>query len=113
MRKAILAVLVIVALAVLAVQAGYARPVIVWQVERSLVAGGMGPKRAECMAGRMVDRLTLGQLWTLSQAMAPREGEPEQARGPLGSIKRLRRTEDGEIIGVVTSSAALCAIGLG
>jgi hypothetical protein len=53
------------------------------------------------------------QLWTLRQAMAPREGEPEQARGALDSIKRLRRTEDGEIVGVVTSSAALCAIGLG
>lgn len=113
MRKVILAVLVIVALAILAVQTGAARPVIVWQVERSLVAGGMGESRARCMAVRMVDRLSLGQLWTLRQAMAPRQGEPEQARGLLGTIARLRRTEDGEIVGVVTSSAALCAIGIG
>ncbi|MFN3989929.1 MAG: hypothetical protein ACK4IS_06700 [Erythrobacter sp.] len=113
MRKAVLALLVIIALAALAVQTGYARPLIVWQVQRSLVASGIGEGRAECMAGRMVNRLSLMQLWTLRQAMAPREGEPEQARGLFGSIKRLRRTEDGEIIGVVTSSAALCAIGLG
>jgi hypothetical protein len=45
--------------------------------------------------------------------MAPRDGEPENARGIFDSINRLRRTEDGEIIGVVTTSAALCAIGLG
>ena len=113
MKKLLLIMLLLIGAGVLAVQTGAARPLIAWQVERSLVAGGMGPKRAECMSGRMVDRLSLGQLWTLRRAMAPREGEPEIARGPLGSIKRLRRTEDGEIISVVTSSAALCAIGIG
>ena len=113
MRKAVLAVLVLFGLGALAVETGHARPLIVWQVERSLIASGMGEGRAECMAGRMVDRLSLMQLWTLRRAMAPREGEPENARGLFDSIKRLRRTEDGEIIGVVTSSAALCAIGLG
>ncbi len=113
MKKLLLIMLLLIGAGVLAVQTGAARPLIAWQVERSLVSGGMGPKRAECMAGRMVDRLSVGQLWTLRRAMAPREGEPEIARRPLGSIKRLRRTEDGEIISVVTSSAALCAIGIG
>jgi hypothetical protein len=113
MKKLLLIVVMLFGAGVAAVQTGYARPVIAWQVERSLVASGMGEGRAECMAGRMVDRLSLMQLWTLRQAMAPREGEAENARGIFDSIKRLRRTEDGEIIGVVTSSAALCAIGLG
>ncbi len=117
MKKLLLIILLLAGAGVAAVQTGYARPLIApliaGQVERSLVAGGMGPQRAECMAGRMVDRLSLTQLWTLRQAMAPREGEPEQARGVLPTIKRLRRTQDGEIIAVVTSSAALCAVGLG
>ena len=113
MKKLLLILLLLIGAGVLAVATGAARPLIVWQVERSLVAGGMGERRAACMAGRMVDRLSLGQLWTLRQAMAPREGEPEQARGLLGTIARLRRTDDGEIVGVVTSSAALCAIGIG
>lgn len=113
MKKLLLIILVLIGACVVAVQTGTARPVIVWQVERSLVASGMGEGRAECMAGRMVDRLSLMQLWTLRQAMAPRDGEPENARGLFDSIKRLQRTEDGEIVGVVTSSAALCAIGLG
>lgn len=113
MKKLLLILLLLIGAGVLAVTTGAARPLIVWQVERSLVAGGVGERRAECMAGRMVDRLSLGQLWTLRQAMAPRDGEPEQARGLLGTIARLRRTDDGEIVGVVTSSAALCAIGIG
>lgn len=113
MKKLLLILLLLIGAGVLAVTTGAARPLIVWQVERSLTAGGMGERRAECMAGRMADRLSLGQLWTLRQAMAPREGEPEQARGLLGTIARLRRTDDGEIVGVVTSSAALCAIGIG
>ena len=113
MKKLLLIIFLLIGAGVAAVQTGAARPVIVWQVERSLVASGMGEGRAHCMAGRMVDRLSLGQLWTLRQAMAPREGEPENASGLFDSIKRLRRTEDGEIIGVVTSSAALCAIGIG
>lgn len=113
MKKLLLIILALIGAGVAAVQTGYARPIIAWQVERSLVAGGMGQSRAHCMAGRMVDRLSLTQLWTLRQAMAPREGESEQARGVFGTIKRLKRTDDPEIIGVVTTSAALCAVRLG
>jgi hypothetical protein len=113
MKKLLLIILFLIGASVLAVETGLARSLIAWQVERSLAASGMGQQRAECMAGRMVDRLSLGQLWTLRQAMVPRRDEPGIARGPLSIIKLLHRTEDSEIIGVVASSAALCAIGLG
>lgn len=113
MRKAVFAVLVMIGLAALAVQTGMARPLIKWQVERSLVAGGMGEGRADCMAGRVTDRLSVWQIYKLQRAMAPREGEPAEARGIIDTITRLRRSEDGEIVSVVTTSAALCAIGLG
>ncbi|MGY6552670.1 MAG: hypothetical protein ACXIT4_12390 [Erythrobacter sp.] len=113
MKKLVLAILLLIAAGALAVQTGYARPIIKEQVERSLVGSGMGPKRADCMARRMVDRLSLWQLYKLHRAMAPRDGEPATAPGIIGTVKRLRRSEDSEILGVVISSAALCAVRLG
>ena len=113
MKKLLLIFVLLIGAGVIAVQTGLARPLIKAQVEASLVAGGMGEGRAECMAGRVTDRLSLWQIYKLRRAMAPREGEPETARGIIGTITRLRRSEDGEIVSVVTTSAALCAIGLG
>lgn len=113
MKKLLFVLLLLMGAGVLAVQTGVARPMIAAQVERSLMASGIGPRRAECMAGRMVDRLSLWHLYTLQRAMAPRDGETRSAPGIIGTITRLRRSEDGEIIGVVTSSAALCAIRIG
>jgi hypothetical protein len=61
----------------------------------------------------MVDRLSIGQLWKLRQGMAAREGEPEEGYGLGELIKRLRRVGDGEAVAVLTTSAPLCAIGIG
>ncbi len=113
MKKLLFILLLVIGAGVLAVQTGAASPIIAAQVERSLMASGVGPRRAECMAGRMVDRLSLWQLYTLQRAMAPRDGETREAPGIIGTVTRLRRSEDNEIVAVVTSSAALCAIGIG
>jgi hypothetical protein len=77
------------------------------------VESGIGEKRAECMAERMVKRLTLGQLWKLRQGMAAQPGEPEEGYGLGELIKRLDRVNDGEAVAVLTTSAGLCAVGLG
>ena len=45
--------------------------------------------------------------------MAAQEGEPEEGYGLGELIKRLRRVDDGEAVAVLTSSAGLCAIGIG
>ena len=113
MRKLLVALLLLAVLAGLVLFTDLGRPVVKWQVERTLVSSGMSETRADCMAGRMVDRLSIGQLWDLRQAMQPREGEPEEADTFGEVVKRLRRTDDFETVSVVGTSAALCAAGIG
>ena len=112
-RKLLFLIVILAALAGAALYTGHARPVVKWQVERSLLASGMSEKRSDCMAGRMVDRLSILQLWNLRQAMQPREGEAENAEGLGELVKRLRRSGDTETVAVVSTSAGLCAIGIG
>ena len=113
MRKLFALVIVLALLIGIAVQTGLAKPVVQWRVEAALLDSGMSDNRAECMAGRMVDRLSVWQLYELQQGMAPRDGEAEQADGLGELIKRLRRGTDTETVAVVTTSAGLCAIGIG
>ncbi len=113
MKKLILGFLLIVVLGAGAVFTGLANPLVEMQVKGALVESGIGEKRAACMAERMVSRLTIGQLWKLRQGMAAQEGEPEEGYGLGELIKRLRRVDDGEAVAVLTTSAGLCAIGIG
>jgi hypothetical protein len=113
MKKLVLGLLLIVALGAGALFSGLANPLVEMQVKSALTQSGIGEKRAGCMAERMVDRLTIGQLWKLRQGMAPQEGEPEDGYGLGELIKRLRRVQDGEAVAVLTTSAGLCAIGIG
>ena len=113
MRKLIIAVLLILLIAGGALYTGLANPVVAWQIEGALVRSGIGEKRAACMAERMVDRLTIVQLWKLRQGMAAQPGEPEEGYGIGELIKRLDRVDDGEAVAVLTTSAGLCAIGIG
>ena len=113
MRKLLIGLLLIVVLAAGAVSTGLADPLVRWQVKGALVESGIGEGRAECMAERMVERLTLGQLWKLRQGMAAQEGEPEEGYGLGELVKRLRRVDDGEAVAVLTTSAGLCALGVG
>jgi hypothetical protein len=113
MRKLIIGVLLILLLAGGALYTGLANPLVEMQVKGALVQSGLGEKRAECMAERMVDRLTIVQLWKLRQGMAALPGEPEEGYGLGELIKRLARVDDGEAVAVLTTSAGLCAIGIG
>ncbi|MCZ8135400.1 MAG: hypothetical protein O9266_03775 [Porphyrobacter sp.] len=113
MRKLILGLLLVILLAGGALFSGLANPLVEMQVKSALVESGIGDKRAECMAERMVKRLTIVQLWKLRQGMAAQEGEPESGYGLGELIKRLDRVDDGEAVAVLTTSAGLCAIGIG
>jgi len=113
MKKLIISLLLIILLAGGAVFTGLANPLVEMQVKSALVESGIGEKRAACMAERMVDRLTIPQLWKLRQGMAAQEGEPEEGYGLGELIKRLDRVDDGEAVAVLTTSAGLCAIGIG
>jgi hypothetical protein len=113
MKKLIISLLLILLLAGGAVFTGLANPLVEMQVKSALVESGIGEKRAACMAERMVDRLTIPQLWKLRQGMAAQEGEPDQGYGLGELIKRLDRVDDSEAVAVLTTSAGLCAIGIG
>lgn len=75
------------------------------RVRAALVNAGVSEDDADCMARRMVDRLTIGQLRRL-----------EALRGEKRSIAdyviAVRRVGDAEAVAVTASSAALCATGL-
>jgi hypothetical protein len=113
MKKLIISLLLIILLAGGAVFTGLANPLVEMQVKSALVESGIGEKRAACMAERMVDRLTIPQLWKLRQGMAAQEGEPDEGYGLGELIKRLDRVDDSEAVAVLTTSAGLCAIGIG
>lgn len=113
MKKLLIWILVLAVLAGGALFSGLANPLVEMQVKSALVQSGTGEGRAECMAERMVKRLTIIQLWKLRQGMAAQPGEPEEGYGLGELIKRLGRVDDGEAVAVLTTSAGLCAIGIG
>lgn len=82
------------------------------RVRTALVEAGLSQRNADCMAGRMVDRLTIDQLRKLEQLKA-RPGERERPLTIGEYIERVRRVGDSEVIAVTASSAGLCAVGLG
>jgi len=75
------------------------------QVKSAMIDAGLSEPNAACMATRMTDRLTLGQLQKLKQL----KGEK---RGLMDYVAAVRRVGDTEAIEVTASSAALCATGL-
>jgi hypothetical protein len=75
------------------------------RVKSALVDSGLSEPNADCMAERMTDRLTLGQLRKL-QAL---QGEKRSLSQYVAAV---RKVGDAEVLAVTTSSAALCATGL-
>ena len=80
------------------------------RVESALRGAGLGDRTSSCMAGRMVDRLTIDQLRRLEQLRQP-SGSAQEA-SVADYLDRVRRVGDPEVISVTASSAALCASGL-
>ena len=81
------------------------------RVESALLKAGLSEPNAECMAKRMVDRLTIPQLRKL-EALRGKKGEPMRPRTLRQFVERVRAVGDSEVIAVTASSAALCASGL-
>lgn len=113
MRKLLIWIVLLGLLVGGAVYAGLADPVVEWRVRAALVEAGVGERRAECMAARMTERLTPAQLWRLRQGMAAQQGEPNEGYGIGELVKRIERVNDGEAVAVLTTSAGLCALGVG
>lgn len=78
------------------------------RLRSGLIRAGLPRPLSACMAERMVDRLSLKQL--LRIADLPKASGAESLDQFL---HRVRALGDAEIWGVTSSSAALCAAGLG
>ena len=77
------------------------------RLKRALVDAGLSEPMAGCMAGRMVDRLSLAQLYRMNDLKHAGRAESTDE-----FLHRVRSLGDTEILTVTSSSAALCATGL-
>ncbi|MFM5885324.1 MAG: hypothetical protein ACKOQ3_08390 [Novosphingobium sp.] len=94
------------AFALIVVAAGCAPSKLAYgQVKSAMIDAGLSEPNAACMATRMTDRLSLGQLQKLKQL----KGEKKSLWDYLSAV---RRVGDAEALSVTASSAALCASGL-
>ena len=79
------------------------------RVRSALTDAGLSRGDADCMARRMVDRLTIAQLRKLEALKAERGSG--RSLGDYMAV--VRQVGDAEAVAVTASSAALCAAGLG
>ena len=75
------------------------------RVQSALVEAGLSAPNADCMAERMTDRLSIGQLRKL-------EALKGNKRSVWDYVSAVRKVGDAEVLGVTSSAAALCASGL-
>ena len=79
------------------------------RVRTALLDAGLSRPVSTCMAQRMVDRLSLGQLQKLSRLSALRDTRIRELT--IGEfLKRTRALGDPEIFAVVTTAGISCAI---
>ncbi|MBA4354156.1 MAG: hypothetical protein C0409_05640 [Novosphingobium sp.] len=74
------------------------------RVKSALVDAGLSDANASCMAERMTDRLSIGQLRRLQALQGTK-------RGLSAYIATVKKLGDAELLGVTSSAAALCASG--
>lgn len=79
------------------------------RVEAGLIKAGVSPRMASCMAPRMADRLSVGQLRKL-QALShvARRGPGKMRVNEL--LDDVRALDDPEIVGVTSKAALVCAL---
>jgi hypothetical protein len=80
------------------------------RVEAGLIKAGVSPRMAACMADRMVDRLSTGQLRRL-QSLS-KVGRTDINNVTVDQLLyQVRALEDPEIMAVTTKVALVCALG--
>lgn len=78
------------------------------RIKNALINKGLSKPLASCMADRMVDRLSTGQLIKISKL----EKFEKKDAGDISAndfLKYTRSLQDPEIVAVVSSSAIVCA----
>ncbi|MEO0033488.1 MAG: hypothetical protein RIS94_3246 [Pseudomonadota bacterium] len=74
------------------------------RVRSALLASGLSDANAACMAERMTDRLSIGQLRKLQALQGPK-------RSLADYVYAVRKVGDAQLIEVTAGSAVLCATG--
>jgi hypothetical protein len=97
------------ALAALLLTAGCVEKIAEYRVRAALIDAGLSERNSDCMAHRMVDRLTIRQLRKLE---ALKDNGHGQRRSLMDYVAAVERVGDSKVIAVTASSAALCATGL-
>ena len=79
------------------------------RVEAGLIKAGVSPRMAQCMAPRMTDRLSVGQLRKLqSLSRMARDGGRRMSVDEL--VRNVRALDDPEIVTVTSKAALVCAL---
>jgi hypothetical protein len=81
------------------------------QLGSALRSAGLSPRVSGCMAERMVDRLSLGQLLKL-RSLGGLGDKPVGELSAREFMRRVRALGDPEIVSVAASSLAVCGLGL-
>ena len=79
------------------------------RVRTALLDAGLSKPVASCMAGRMVDKLSLWQLNKLRGLKNLRDKNVRKL-SLAEFMKRSKALQDPEIVSVITSSGVICAI---
>lgn len=79
------------------------------RIRNALVEAGLSKPIAGCMADRMVDRLSLGQLNKL-RGLGKLQDKKSRQLSIEEFVKRTKALQDPEILAVVTSSGVICTL---
>jgi hypothetical protein len=81
------------------------------RVEQALLDNRVPPPLASCMAPRLADQLSIGQLRALERA-APQDGESSVPLSTGEAMARLRRIDDPEAVKTMVGIAGGCGFEL-
>jgi hypothetical protein len=95
----------LISVVLLAVTAGCAQQVAEHRVRAALRGAGLSERNADCMAHRMVRKLTIHQLHEL-------EALKGEKRSVADYVIAVERVGDARAIAVTAKSAAVCELGL-
>jgi hypothetical protein len=78
------------------------------RIRTALTSAGLSKTVADCMAGRMVDKLSIWQLNKL-RGLGKLQDKKAGDISVAEFVKRTKALQDPEIMSVVTSSGLICA----
>jgi len=82
------------------------------RVAEALLNNGVPPAMTQCMAPRLVNRLTIEQLRKLER-IAPGEGEPALPVSTDSALERIRRVGDEQAVEQLALVAGRCGVEVG